>query len=206
MKGKLNPDLEVGDKIICLHMEGEISVPPGTIGTVTRVVRDPFESDGKLIEVDWENGSRLSIVSTTDAWKIIPSEPIQEQIDPNWGFISSNEDLFEHFDWRFFRKFLTKMRDSGIVNMFGASPLIYAGPEHLERYYGEGREDDETFQELLEMSKDAKNKMIQGVLSYMEAKNKDLNNLDMVNKFARHFAQQLLGIYITFANMTNNLD
>ena len=83
MRGKLNPELQKGDKIICLHMDGEIGVPPGTIGEVRRVTKDPFEKDGKLIEVSWENGSRLSLVSTTDAWKKIPEETIQESVDSN---------------------------------------------------------------------------------------------------------------------------
>ena len=34
MKNTLNPELKVGDKIICYHMEGETSVSPGTTGTV----------------------------------------------------------------------------------------------------------------------------------------------------------------------------
>jgi hypothetical protein len=37
MKGMLNPDLNSGDRVICYYMEGEIGVPPGTTGTVTRV-------------------------------------------------------------------------------------------------------------------------------------------------------------------------
>lgn len=37
MKGQLNPKLEVGDRVMCYHMEGEINVTPGTIGVVTKV-------------------------------------------------------------------------------------------------------------------------------------------------------------------------
>ena len=42
MKGQLNPELKVGDRIMCLYMEGETSVTPGTYGEVTKITRDPF--------------------------------------------------------------------------------------------------------------------------------------------------------------------
>lgn len=205
MRGKLNPDLEQGDKIVCLHMEGELSVPPGTLGTVMRVTRDPFEKDGKLIEVNWENGSGLSLVSTTDAWKKIESEPHKlNENDANWNFVTTNADVFQYFDWRWFRNYLKILRDSGIINMYESSPLIYSGREHIERYYGEGRENEPEFQELLDNADEAKQKLIEGVVDYMVENGKDLDNIDMVNRFARHFSQKLLGVYITFVNMTGN--
>jgi hypothetical protein len=43
---------------------------------VTRISQDPFESDSdeEIISVDWDNGSTLSLLSTTDAWKKIQSQ------------------------------------------------------------------------------------------------------------------------------------
>ena len=79
MKGMLNPPLEVGDKVICYHMENETAVPPGTVGTVTKIQRDPFEDEGDIISVDWENGSTLALVSVTDAWKKLKEKTIEEQ-------------------------------------------------------------------------------------------------------------------------------
>jgi hypothetical protein len=55
-------------------MEGETTVTPGTKGVVTAISRDPFESadaDEKIISVDWDNGSHLALISSTDAWKKI---------------------------------------------------------------------------------------------------------------------------------------
>ena len=145
MKGTLNPPLKIGDKIICYHMEGELGVPPGTSGQVTGVARDPFEfdSDEQIINVDWDNGNKLSLISSTDAWKKIPSEKIDEQRNPSWEFLTQNSDLLNNFDWRWLREYLKTIRNSGIVNMFGAAPLLYAGKSHIERYYGENMEDDE---------------------------------------------------------------
>ena len=80
MKGMLNPTLEVGDRVICYHMDGETSVPPGTEGKVTKIQKDPFEPNGEdiIISVDWDNGSSLSLVSATDAWKKSKGKTIEE--------------------------------------------------------------------------------------------------------------------------------
>ncbi len=205
MKGPLNPELKVGDVIVLLHMEKETAVPPGTIGVVEKISRDPFESpDEKIISVKWENGSALGLITSTDAWKKVKSEEnIQESRDSTWDFMTQNVDIFENFDWRWLEQFLYKVRDSGIVNMYGAAPLLYAGSEHIDRYFGEGKEDDENFQAVLEDADESKNKIIQGVIKFMEKNNKDLDNLDQVNRYAQNFSQKILGLYIALSNMGN---
>jgi len=200
MKGPINPKLEEGDRVLCLHMEGETSVTPGTTGTVRRVVRDPFESDGgEIIEVRWDNGSQLSLVSVSDVWKKIPKE-IQEASSglPQYEFFRDNKEIFENFDWRYFREFFKLVKESGIVNMFAASPLLYAGSEHIERYYGEGREDDEIFQELLQKADEAKSRFIVEIIDYMQSKNLDVDDIDLVNRYANRISKSLLGVYINF--------
>ena len=207
MKGPLNPDLQVGDIIMLLHMEGETSVTPGTVGVVKKITRDPFENeDEKIITVKWENGSTLNLITSTDAWKKVSKSEIKEQRDPSdqtWRYMADNADIFEYFDWKWLEKFLYKLRDTGIVNMYGSSELLYAGSEHIDRYYGEGKEDDEEFQEFLEQADEAKNKIIQGVIRYMNANGKDLDDMNAVNRFARHFSQKILGLYIALSELGN---
>jgi cell division GTPase FtsZ len=87
--------------------------------------------------------------------------------------------------------------------MYGSSQLLYAGSEHIDRYYGEGKEDDEEFQEFLEQADEAKNKIIQGVIKYMNANGKDLDDMNAVNRFARHFSQKILGLYIALSELGN---
>lgn len=206
MSKNMNVIPKVGDYLMCLHMEGETSVPPGTKGEVKKVVRDPFEKDDYLIEMRWENGSGLSLVTSTDAWRILVPKNIQEQRggDPVWNTLTRNEDIYENFDWRWLEKFLYKLRDTGIINMFGASPLLYAGSEHIDRYYGEGREDDEQFQEFLKEADIAKDKIIQGVVNYMLKHNKDLEDMDLVNSYARKFSKDILTIYIALSGVRHN--
>jgi hypothetical protein len=208
MKGQLNPELKVGDRIMCFHMEGETSVPPGTLGTVTRITRDPFESENdSLINVKWDNGSSLALITSTDAWKMA-SQEIQEQDrsgDIHWKFMTANPDIFEHFDWRWFREYLKTIRESGIINMYASSPLLYMGKDSIDRYYGEGREDEEEFEKVLDGAEESKNKIIQGIMSYMRSKGKDLDDMDEFNRLARNFSQKILSMYITMASVTGNL-
>lgn len=200
MKGKMNPPLEVGDKIVCYHMEGESAVPPGTEGIVTKISRDPFEvKDENIINVKWDNGSSLALITSTDAWKLVERKNIEEQRDVRgWSFFEKNPDLFEYFDWRWFRDYLKLVQDSGIVNMLEAAPFVYSGREHIDRYHGEGREDDESFQKLLDSADEAKDKFIVNLLDYMQAKDLDVDDIDRVNTYARMFSKALLGAYMTF--------
>ena len=64
---ELNPEVSPGDRITCLHMDGESAVF-GVNGTVKAVKQDPFEKDEYIIEVDWDNKSRLSLLTSTDIW------------------------------------------------------------------------------------------------------------------------------------------
>ena len=200
MKSELNPRLKEGDRVICYHMDGETGVPPGTEGTVTRIGRDPFEPNGDelIIEVNWDNGSTLALVSVTDAWKK-PKEKIQESTGSvTYDYFKENPEIFENFDWRFLRDFLYKLRDSGVVNMFQSSPFLYSGKQWIDRYHGENQEDNELFQEVLEMADESKDKMIQGLLKYMESKNMDMDDIGKVNRLIEKIASKIVNLYISF--------
>jgi hypothetical protein len=201
MKGPLNPELKVGDKIMCFYMEGETGVPAGTTGVVTSINRDPFESpDDKLINVSWDNGSNLALISSTDAWKKISREITEDSTgDRHYDFFSKNPEVFENFDWRFFREFLNKLRDSGVTNMFQSKPFLYSGREWIDRYHGENQEENESFQEVLEMAEESKNKIVQGIIKYMTSKNLDLDDMSKVNHYASKFASKIVHLYMTFA-------
>jgi hypothetical protein len=96
------------------------------------------------------------------------------------------------------REFLNKLREAGPVNMLQVDPFLYSGREWIDRYYGENQEDNEYFQEVLEMADEAKDKMIQGVLSYMDYQDMDVD-LDKVNRLMKKFATKIKGFYIAFS-------
>ena len=200
-KKELNPKLVKGDRIMCLHMDGETSVPPMTTGTVRSVVRDPFEDDGEIINVNWDNDSTLGLISITDSWVKIAQETLEEAktttLSSEYNFLNDNPEIFENFDWRFLRKFLNKLRDASPVNMLQSQPFLYSGREWIDRYYGEDQENNEDFQEVLEMANEAKDKMIQGVLKYMESEGIEIE-LDKVNRLINKFASKILNLYISF--------
>jgi hypothetical protein len=207
MKGQLNPELKVGDRIMCYHMEGETGVPPGTLGTVTKITRDPFETENdSIINVKWDNGRSLSLITATDVWKLVPKENIKEQEDNAWKYMTKNPDIFENFDWRWFREYLEMIRNSGIINVFGAAPLLYTGREHIDRYYGEGKEDNEYFQDVLDNADKSKDKIIQGVVNYMQKNNKPLDDMSSVNRYAQNFSQKILGLFMVMHGMRNRED
>lgn len=194
----LNPPLEVGDKVICYHMENETAVPPGTVGTVTKIQRDPFEDEGDIISVDWENGSTLALVSVTDAWKKLKEKTIEEQTgSKEYDFYQKNSDIFNNFDWKFFRKYMDKVRETGVVNVFAAAPLLYSGKQHIDRYYGENPSNPDEFEELLDMADEARDKMAQGVISWMESNGKEVE-LNSVNRNLPRLAQKLIQLWMNF--------
>jgi hypothetical protein len=180
-------------------MDGETSVPPMTTGTVRSVVRDPFEDNSEIINVNWDNDSTLGLISITDSWVKIAQETLEEQAGSTseYDFFNKNPEIFNNFDWRFLRKFLNKLREAGPVNMFQSQPFLYSGREWIDRYYGENQEDNEDFQEVLEMADEAKNKMIQGVLKYMKSEGIEIE-IDKVNSLMGKFATKILQLYISF--------
>jgi hypothetical protein len=197
---ELNPQLSAGDRIMCLHMDGETDVTPMTTGTVRSVIRDPFEDDGQIINVDWDNGSRLGLVSVTDSWIKAPQEQIEEQTGSReYDFFSKNPEIFENFDYKFLVKYLYKLRKSGVINMFQSAAFLYSGREWIDRYYGENEEDNESFQELLDMAEECRNKMIQGLMKYMESKNMELDDMSRVNSLLKRLADKIVQLYMAFA-------
>jgi len=197
-KKELNPKLVKGDRIMCLHMDGETGVPMGTTGTVRSVTKDPFEPDSEIINVNWDNGSTLGLLSVTDRWVKVAQETLEEQAGTSeYEYFNENPEVFENFDWRFLREFLNKLRDASPVNMLQSQPFLYSGREWIDRYYGEDQEDNEDFQEVLEMADEAKDKMIQGVLKYMESEGIEID-LDKVNRLIKKFASKILNLYISF--------
>ena len=197
---ELNPQLSAGDRIMCLHMDGETDVTPMTTGTVRSVIRDPFEDDGQIINVNWDNGSRLGLVSVTDSWIKAPQEQIEEQTGSReYDFFSKNPEIFENFDYKFLVKYLYKLRKSGVINMFQAAAFLYSGREWIDRYYGENQEDNESFQELLDIAEESKNKMIQGLMKYMESKNMEIDDMGRVNSLLKRLADKIVQLYVAFA-------
>jgi len=73
----------------------------------------------------------------------------------------------------------------------------------LRYLLGEHQEDNEAFQEVLEMAEESKHKMIQGLMKYMESKNLDFEDMGRVNSLMHKFAIKINQLYVTFP-LSNN--
>jgi len=194
---KINPKLSVGDRIICLEMADEPTMI-GQRGTITKVHDRLLDTLGLVYDVNWDNGSKLTLLNT-DYWTSEKNmKNIQESSEKEFmDKIMSNADVFKLFDLKFLFKFLEKLRESGVVNMFGASPYLYMGSERIthEHYYNESK-DEEAFDELVEMSDEAKDKMIQGSIKVLNKMKKEVT-VESVSRIVRNYSKKVLDMWMT---------
>ena len=92
---------------------------------------------------------------------------------------------------------MDKVRETGVVNVFAAAPLLYSGKQHIDRYYGENPSNPDEFEELLDMADEARDKMVQGVISWMESNGKEVE-LNSVNRNLPRLAQKLIQLWMNF--------
>lgn len=184
----INPSLKIGDSIILLYMKGETK-SPGLKGIVTDI-NNVFGED--IISVDWEDGSKLSLLSKEDAWALDKSKRIEEQKDSWWA---QNMDIAV-FDTKLIVDYLLKIRDSGIVNMFGAAPFLYLGKQRIEHeFVYKDVPDEDAFEEVLNMADDVQTELINGCIQILEKQDKE-TSIENINRYLQKYSQKLLIHYI----------
>ena len=212
MKDKINPKLEEGDRIVLIMMPGETDISYGDKGTVSKV-----NNVHSFIQyfVDWDNGSRLALIEelsdeskTVDKWmkedsfdnlmKLKQKKNLEEsQQRKEMERLMSNVEVFRTFDRKFLFSFLEKLRETGIINMIGASPYLYMGSDRIysENKYNENKDDD-AFDELVEMADEAKDKMIQGAVKVLENEGKEIT-VENVSRVVKRYSSKVLDMWIT---------
>ncbi len=208
----LKPKLDVGDKIVLIEMTDEYSsVPPltkGVVVSVSEVLGDTQYS------VKWENGSRLALLTCCDQWvkedyyekiKKLKKEKLdilkKKDITENSEYekskvIMKNIDVFKHFNMRFLYQYLKMIRESGIVNMLGASPYLYMGRDRIkhEFEYKDIPHEDE-FEKVLENANQSQAEMINGVIKVLESEKKE-TSLENINRYLNRYSNKVLMNYI----------
>ena len=189
----INPELKKGDRIILLHMSEENSVPDGTLGTVYSV--DKVFGDIQY-GVEWDNGSKLALLSDTDMWdkeeRFKSKKRITEDRDK---FIMNNIELFKYFNIKFLKKYLLMVRESSITNMMGASPYLYIGRERIQHEFKyKDIHNEEAFEEVLDHANQAQAEMINGVINYLNDKGIE-ENMSSINKYLQRFATKIVQTY-----------
>jgi hypothetical protein len=188
----INPKLKPGERVILLHMNDETSVLPGTWGTVKRVY-ELFGTD--QYDVEWDNGSTLSLIGDEDMWdnKERKKKTIKE--DDRNKFFMDNIDVFKYFNMKFLKKYLLMIREASITNMYGAGPYLYMGRERIEHEFKyKDIHNEEAFEEVLDHANQAQAEMINGVINYLEDKGIE-GDMSSVNRYLQRFATKIVQTY-----------
>jgi hypothetical protein len=199
----INPKLNIGDRVVLLHMDGEMSVSPGEQGTVTSVSK-VFGDD--QYNVSWDGGSKLALISSADLWdipkekkvksieeRVITKKSITEIDDQNKVFLK-NIDIFKHFNMRFLKSYLLDVRESGITNMFGASPFLYMGKDRVKHEFEYKDIDEELVEKVLEGANQAQSEMINGTIKALNAQGKE-ESLENINRYIPRYATKVVELY-----------
>jgi len=199
----INPKLNIGDRVVLLHMDGEMSVSPGEQGTVTSVSK-VFGDD--QYNVSWDGGSKLALISSADLWdipkekkvnsieeRVITKRSITEIDDQNKVFLK-NIDIFKHFNMRFLKSYLLDVRESGITNMFGASPFLYMGKDRVKHEFEYKDIDEELVEKVLEGANQAQSEMINGTIKALNAQGKE-ESLENINRYIPRYATKVVELY-----------
>jgi len=150
--------------------------------------------------VEWDNGSTLNLLSTQDAW--VYEEDYLKRRKKNikendLDKLVSNKDIFKDFDVRFLVSFMKKLRESGIVNMIGSSSYLWMGRDRIyhQNYNNPIAEDNEAYEELLDMANEAQSKMISGVMKVLDKEGKE-PELYNINRYLKKYADKIWDTYV----------
>jgi hypothetical protein len=188
----INPKLKPGDRVMLLHMDDETSVLPGTWGTVTKAYV-LFGTD--QYDVNWDNGSKLSLIADSDVWDTKERKKKTIKEDDRNKFFMDNIDVFKYFNMKFLKKYLLMIRDSSITNMYGASPYLYMGRERIEHEFKyKDIHNEEAFEEVLDHADQAQAEMINGVINYLENKGIE-GDMSNINRYLQRFATKIVQTY-----------
>jgi hypothetical protein len=193
----INPELKIGDRVVCVVMEDETSVMYGTKGTVK----------GKSVvfgidqySVDWDNGSTLQLLADADKWMLEDDflklkknkKNITEGNDKN---IIKNSYLFKTVKLVLLDRFLVTLRKSGIVNMIQSAPYLYMGRERIEHELKYSNKDNEYIDDVLDMADEVQAEMINSSIKYLEKQGKE-PDLSSINRTLRKLSTDIVNMYI----------
>ena len=192
MKKGLNPKLDVGDRIILVHMDGE-DVGPGTKGEVIKIEKIPsfgssvdyqyrvnwFDDGGKVI-------STLSLLPDVDGWLLDEEKgDIQEINFKSLDDLISKGDFLACFSKRDLDevyKFLELERRIGSHNMaMEGGKFLLMGPDYirdffkLQSYHREPDEDKQILiDKLVDRAQDMYDLFVRASIKYLENKDREI--------------------------------
>ena len=204
-----NPELQPGDRVICISMDDMYS--PIHMGTPGTVINRSVVFGEIQYYIEWDNGSRLALIDGIDKWvkeedmknrRKKTQESVMETTKKGFlkeNFFQENKELFKYFNHAFLHKYLKKLRESGVVNMMGASPYFYLGSERIahEHHYDDNK-NEEAFEEVVKMADQARDEMIRGAMKALEDEGKEITTNE-VQKMIQKYSKKMLLAYTKFA-------
>jgi hypothetical protein len=207
----MNPELQKGDRVVVLKMSDPYSaVPPGTAGTVLSS-SNVFGDD--LYYVDWDNGSRLNLISGEDIWlyeedfnnrrkrrteSVKPKKKLTESQKSMSDFVLKNRQILKNYDWKKIKLFLTAIRATSIVNMLESGYFLSCGKERLEHFITyKNISNKKALKYALEHADEVRNVMISGAMSMLEDEDKEITP-QSVERRMRRDTSTLMQIYMSF--------
>ena len=199
MKSKLNPQLKPGDRIVLIDMTDEPTLSFGDKGTFTGVHKGGGFNQYK---VKWDKGGSLYMLDD-DKW--MKEEDFNEMIErkknrniqeSQISDLSDDSFLLKHFNMLFLKRYLNKLRESSVINMFQAAAFLYIGKERLahEHKYSDT---NEAFDELLDMADQAQREMVSGVISILEEEDKELSS-ENINSKLKRYSPKIIKFYAKY--------
>jgi hypothetical protein len=190
MSKKFNPELKPGDRIVLISTPDD-SIPFGTRGTVVKDSKTPW---GKQYTVKWENGSGLYLLDD-DKWMHEDDfEHRKKTIKESISDLSQHSEVVRHFNIRKLKIFLDKLQESGVVNMFAASPYLWMGKDRILNQFRYQDTNDE-FDEMLDLSNEAQSIMINGCIEILEKKNKEITP-ENINRCLERYSTNVLKFWM----------
>ena len=198
---QLNPKLEPGDRIVLLHMDDPYSaVRMGTKGTVTKIVRVPFDM-GYQYNVKWDDGSVLDLLPEADSWVLATDvKPKKNLTTEEFGnelkTLSKHKDIIKNMDYRPVLDYLKLVQKSGLVNMLQAMPFLMTDSRDLHKliYKFDGEPDD--YPELFENVDDVRQILVSETIRIMEENNMEFNDIT-INRVFQKVCRAVMEMYVS---------
>lgn len=207
----MNPELQKGDRVVVLKMSDPYSaVPPGTAGTVLSS-SNVFGDD--LYYVDWDNGSRLNLISGEDIWlyeddfnnrrkrrteSVKPKKKLTESQKSMSDFVLQNRQILKNYNWKILKKFLTAIRATGVVNMLESGYFLSCGKERLEHFIAyKNISNKNALKYAIEHAEEVRTVMISGAIKMLEDDDKEITSQSVERRMNRD-TSTLMQIYMMF--------
>lgn len=106
----------------------------------------------------------------------------------------------EHFDLDFFYEFFDDLKESGIVNMFGAAPYLYLGSDKISSQIKFEYDDDiinqNAAQRVIEKADRVKMELINNVMEYFRSEDAEIS-VDKIKRGIQKFSSIILATWMT---------